>query len=119
MLGFESQKGIYSKKWRKKKGDGLNSLADDLLISILCHVDGKTAVQTSVLSKRWKNLWAKVPVLDFKHLEVFRNEDDQNRFLENYLTRRDNLIELKTLFSIHTFCGRGLATSDNFICNSA
>ncbi|KAJ0456041.1 putative leucine-rich repeat domain superfamily, F-box-like domain superfamily [Helianthus annuus] len=52
--------------------DRLTSLSDDLLISILSHIDTKQAVQSSILSKRWVNLWTLLPVLNFTC------EQDQN-----------------------------------------
>ncbi|XP_074343887.1 uncharacterized protein LOC141683088 [Apium graveolens] len=43
--------------------DRFSSLSDDLIHKILSYVDTKMAVQTSVLSKRWKPVWKTLPFL--------------------------------------------------------
>ncbi|KAL0438056.1 UNVERIFIED_CONTAM: putative F-box protein [Sesamum latifolium] len=67
-------------------------------------VDLKQAVQTSILSKRWKSLWTSLPNLDFnfRHLAVQSGVDlarsDQNRsfmprfmhFVIQFLSQRDH-----------------------------
>lgn len=50
--------------------DRLSSLSDDLLIPILSHLDTKLAVQSSILSKRWVNLWTLLPALNFTSHDV-------------------------------------------------
>ncbi|KAJ3684188.1 hypothetical protein LUZ61_013352 [Rhynchospora tenuis] len=47
--------------------DWISSLSDDVLTTILSFVTTKEAVQTSILSKRWINTWASVPVLKFEY----------------------------------------------------
>lgn len=44
--------------------DRISPLPDSVLISMLNFVPTKHAVATSILSKRWKSLWASVAVLD-------------------------------------------------------
>ncbi|XWS65567.1 hypothetical protein CRYUN_Cryun05aG0124800 [Craigia yunnanensis] len=54
-------------------GDGedrISNLNDDLLHKIMSFLNTKHAVQTSVLSKRWKFLWRTLPYLDFS-IETF------------------------------------------------
>ncbi|KAJ4796262.1 F-box/RNI-like superfamily protein [Rhynchospora pubera] len=43
----------------------LSTLPDNVLIHILSFMDPKEAVQTCILSKRWRNLWTCVPSLNF------------------------------------------------------
>jgi hypothetical protein len=45
--------------------DRISSLADAILTHILTFLTAKQAVHTFTLSKRWKNVWAFVPVLNF------------------------------------------------------
>ena len=47
--------------------DRISSLHDDVLTHILSFLSTKESVQTCILSKRWKDTWATVPVLDIKH----------------------------------------------------
>lgn len=60
-----------SKKLRKNRVerdnvDRLSSLPDSILAHILSFLSTKTAIRTSVLSKRYKLLWTLSPCLDFK-----------------------------------------------------
>ncbi|XP_017984422.1 PREDICTED: F-box/LRR-repeat protein At3g26922 [Theobroma cacao] len=45
--------------------DRISKLPDDLLLKIMSFLNTKQAVQTCVLSKRWKPLWQSLPNLDF------------------------------------------------------
>ncbi|KAL0438054.1 UNVERIFIED_CONTAM: F-box/LRR-repeat protein [Sesamum latifolium] len=84
--------------------DRISKLPNAILQHILSSVDLKQAVQTSILSKRWKSLWTSLPNLDFnfRHLAVQSGVDlarsDQNRsfmprfmhFVIQFLSQRDH-----------------------------
>ncbi|KAJ1691398.1 hypothetical protein LUZ63_015553 [Rhynchospora breviuscula] len=55
------------KRQKKENVDRMSNLPDPILAHILSYVTTKDAVQTSLLAKRYQNLWASVPVvnLDF------------------------------------------------------
>ena len=45
-------------------GDRISSLPDDLLFSILLRIGSiRAAARTSVLSRRWRHVWARLPEL--------------------------------------------------------
>ncbi|XP_078150257.1 F-box protein At4g22280-like isoform X2 [Carex rostrata] len=47
--------------------DSISRLPDEVLTHILSFLSTKEAVQTCVLSQRWINIWASVPILDINH----------------------------------------------------
>ncbi|XP_028121904.1 F-box/LRR-repeat protein At4g14103-like isoform X5 [Camellia sinensis] len=67
-------------------GDGedrISSLPDSLIIYVLSFIPTKYAFRTTVLSKRWKDLWAFVPNLDFdaSMLDVPKQTPDVKSFM--------------------------------------
>ncbi|KAJ3684189.1 hypothetical protein LUZ61_013353 [Rhynchospora tenuis] len=54
----------------------ISSLPDDVLTHILTFLSTREAVQTCLLSKRWRNAWASVPVLKFHLDESWINNAD-------------------------------------------
>jgi len=69
--------------------DRLSDLPDCLLLQILSSLKPKHAVQTCILSTRWKNLWKHLPHLsirsrDFKTLKGF------TKFMSQMLSVRDD-----------------------------
>ncbi|XP_078150247.1 putative F-box protein At1g58310 isoform X2 [Carex rostrata] len=56
--------------------DRIGSLPDELLTHILSFLSTKEAVQTCVLSKRWKNKWAAVPILNINKMDFLEFRDD-------------------------------------------
>ncbi|CAH1438073.1 unnamed protein product [Lactuca virosa] len=76
----------------QEQEDRLSLLPDALLIYILSFVDTKLAVQSSILSKRWVNLWTLLPVLNFDS-SFFQEE--QRYTLDNFVYKVtfDNFVE--------------------------
>ncbi|KAF5782326.1 putative F-box domain, leucine-rich repeat domain superfamily, F-box-like domain superfamily [Helianthus annuus] len=75
------------------EGDRLSSLSDDLIHKIMSFVSIKCAVETSVLSPRWRYIWTSMPYLsfssnDFHTLRKFSN------FVKHVLSSRNNQIEV-------------------------
>lgn len=76
--------------------DRISSLPDFLLHYILSSLDFKFVVQTSILSKRWRNLWTSTPYLkfSFNYGDALIQLQDQKKieisnFIEKVLNGRD------------------------------
>lgn len=65
--------------------DRSGELSDEIIVFILSFLTMKEAGQMSVLSKRWRYVWADIPILNF---------DDSNTFDE--LKFGDKSLELET-----------------------
>ncbi|XP_078154172.1 F-box/LRR-repeat protein At3g58900-like [Carex rostrata] len=88
--------------------DRISELGNDMLILILSLLSTKEAVQTSLLSKRFQNLWAAVPVLEFDFHEfrveyIEEDEDEEDiydiqekiiNFINGVVKHRDPIINL-------------------------
>ncbi|KAL3638796.1 hypothetical protein CASFOL_016703 [Castilleja foliolosa] len=93
--------------------DIISKLPDDILHKILSSVDIKQAVQTSILSKRWRSLCYSMPDLTFDFESPhFRNRKGM-RFVTLYLSSRDDTssIDKFTLKSKH------MSTDPTFLGN--
>ena len=72
--------------------DRISSLPDQLLHHILSFSEARLAVQTSVLSKRWKLLWTTLPVLSFtwSSKPTDFSYGSGIKFIDNFFSRRNN-----------------------------
>ncbi|CAL1353068.1 unnamed protein product [Linum trigynum] len=75
------------KKARKIK-DRLSELPDHLLRRILSFVDSKFAVQTCLLSRRWRSVWKGVPALNLDSKSFNNAGHSFNKFVSEILSRR-------------------------------
>ncbi|KAL6196692.1 hypothetical protein ACLB2K_032306 [Fragaria x ananassa] len=75
-------------KLQDRVKDRISELPDRVLIHIVSFHATKYAVRTSILSKRWKGIWAFSPNLDFFDISM-RNEAGFVDFVEWVLTSRD------------------------------
>lgn len=83
--------------------DRISKLPDSLLTQVLSYLPTKDSVKTSVLSKRWEDLWLKVPVLDLK-VSNFPDEDYAifiDKFLD--LNQRSRMQKFKLKYDEYTY----------------
>lgn len=45
--------------------DRISDLPDDIIYYIFSFLDMKDVIQTTILSRKWKNTWTRVPHLNF------------------------------------------------------
>jgi hypothetical protein len=76
--------------------DRLSDLPDGVLLHILSFLNSKHAVQTCVLSPRWKNLWKHIPTLTL-HSSEFTNAKKLGMFVTKILNLRDTSTSLRAL----------------------
>ncbi|XP_017225616.1 F-box/FBD/LRR-repeat protein At2g26030-like [Daucus carota subsp. sativus] len=84
----------------EEEEDRISRLPDELLSHILSYLDSDAAVQTSVLSKRWVNLWTTLPSLLFKTNTQYFNSDNYDlgcKFITNFLNSRNQDTVLSTI----------------------
>ncbi|KAK7392755.1 hypothetical protein VNO78_21202 [Psophocarpus tetragonolobus] len=76
--------------------DMLNELPEGVILHIMKFMDAKHAVQTCVLSKRWKELWKHLTTLSFSH-EFHRTVISYNKFVPRVLSNRNSSLSLQNL----------------------
>jgi hypothetical protein len=79
--------------------DKLSDLPDCVLLHILSFLNTKYAVQTCILSKRWKNVWKCLPslIICYSH---FKNLRDFEYFIHWFLGTRDRSTALEVLIFV-------------------
>ncbi|KAI3886710.1 hypothetical protein MKX03_011132 [Papaver bracteatum] len=81
--------------------DRISELPDFLIQHILSFIPTKFVVPTTLLSKRWKNLWIHVPTLDFCDSNEFVSYDEDKT--ERFMDFVDRLLILLNMSPIHKF----------------
>ncbi|MCD9644154.1 hypothetical protein HAX54_032171 [Datura stramonium] len=94
------------------KMDYLSQLPDDVLSFILGHLTVSEAARTSILSKKWRYLFAAMPTLEFKCLDMFGidscNHNRCSYYQQNFLKGVNQLLQL--------YSGRKVAQVDFTFC---
>jgi hypothetical protein len=80
----------------EEEEDRLSNLPESLILHTLSFLNTKHAVQTSVLSTRWKHLWKRLPALTL-HSADFGAYKKFTRLVSKVLSLRDSSISLHSL----------------------
>ncbi|CAL4984058.1 unnamed protein product [Urochloa decumbens] len=97
--------GMPSSNSQKSAPDRISALPDDLLLHVMYFLTMREAVQTSLLSRRWQNLWASLMWLKFDAAK-FSSMRTYRKFVNNALMCRISLPEPVPLdaFWIYAAC---------------
>lgn len=76
--------------------DRISKLPDDVIHRILSSFDMKYAVQTSILSRRWKRIWTSMSCLNFNS-RLFHTKPLFAKFVKHALSHRNNHIKVSSL----------------------
>lgn len=93
-MGSQSKPLILVKKPKPQAvvRDWISELPDAVLCHVLSFLPTKLAVRTSILSSRWKNIWASVLNLDFddEYNPWIERDDSFSMFVDHVLSFRDS-----------------------------
>ncbi|OVA14426.1 F-box domain [Macleaya cordata] len=81
--------------------DRISNLPEVLIHHILSFIDMKYAVQTSVLSRRWRYIWASLPTLILRSY-LFRLPHWSNTHVEGFVDFVDRVLMLRDSSNIHS-----------------
>ncbi|CAB4277293.1 unnamed protein product [Prunus armeniaca] len=99
-MGSKSKPLRLKKKSKREEKDRISELPDSILCHMLSFIPTEYAVRTSILSTRWKSIWASVPNLDFEFRDdsvLWAHEYDSESharfftFVDRVLSCRDPL----------------------------
>lgn len=106
--------------------DRVSNLPDELLCHILSFFSTKEAALTTVLSKRWRNLFVSGPNLDFDDSEFLHPEEgkrERGRILDSFMEFVDRVLALQltsTINKVSLKCRTGVDANrvDHWIYNA-
>ncbi|KAJ3690761.1 hypothetical protein LUZ61_019925 [Rhynchospora tenuis] len=82
----------------RRGSDRISELDDSVLTQILSHRTTKEAAQSQALSKRWKNVWVSVPVLDFDFADYWEEEmieiKEHNTFVDGWYECHEDFVRI-------------------------
>ncbi|KAJ0790789.1 putative leucine-rich repeat domain superfamily [Helianthus annuus] len=84
------------KRMNVEDDDRLSSLQDELIHKILSFIGIKHAIQTSVLSSRWRFIWTSMPYLNFSW-DDFYELPKFSEFVTRVLSGRNNQTEVSSV----------------------
>ena len=122
---FNSQSSDSKLVFLQEKMDRIGSLPEEVLSHILSFLTTKEAAITSILSKRWRNLFTLVPSLDIDD-SVFLNPEEGKRerdgILQSFMDFVDKVLASQGDTPIKKFslkCKTGIDTDrvNQWICN--
>ncbi|KAL4562057.1 hypothetical protein LXL04_034247 [Taraxacum kok-saghyz] len=108
---------------RTSSMDRISCLPNDVLCHILSFLPTKHAVATSLLSSRWVNLWAFLPIIDLDnslYLNPLKKESNSVVFLdfvERVLTVNRSQTVRKFRLHVNNSCGQSMSRINGFIHN--
>ncbi|MBA0676168.1 hypothetical protein Goari_017671 [Gossypium aridum] len=106
------------KEVKRKKADRISDLPDSILTHILSFLSTNEAVRTSILSTRWRYLFALLPNIHFDLEDVLRrkNFNSYTASVENFMSFVDRMMFLYNTTNVDKFrlkC-RGMIDSNRF-----
>ncbi|KAI3899483.1 hypothetical protein MKW92_036760 [Papaver armeniacum] len=101
-----------TKLLRNENMDRISDLPDCLIQHILSFLPTECAVSTTVLSKRWNNLWIHVPILDFSHFDDEDSDEEESEEKEAiweakanmFMDFVDSVLNHRNMLTIQKFC---------------
>ncbi|KAJ9547310.1 hypothetical protein OSB04_019853 [Centaurea solstitialis] len=73
--------------------DRISNLSDDIILCILSFLDMKYVIQTTILSKRWKDIWTTTQHLNL-NTEMFPTMPQFDKFVDNAISHRNNCTDV-------------------------
>lgn len=86
-----------------EKVDRISDLPDALIHHILSFRDMTYAIDTSYLSRRWRNVWKSLPILNLDSFRFLRNYEEGERWLAGFLDFVDRVLLFRDDSDIRRF----------------
>ncbi|KAJ0252597.1 F-box domain-containing protein [Hirschfeldia incana] len=92
------------RRLKRSREDRLSDLSDDLLRRILSELPTEDLIATSLLSRRWRNLWLSVPALDLDS-NNFEDVDVLFEFINTFLKSNEerDIKRFKLIYDVEAY----------------